>query len=353
MAGKSISSKSIFKGTVVFALVVPLLLSFIFGGWICIFTSPAFSFDDIPSLVDKVVIVTGGNSGIGKVAARELYKKGAKVVIAARNITRGNAAVQDIVKHAATVTSSRNATTAAPVGSIECMELDLMSFKNVKAFAKKFKGKYKKLDVLILNAGIMMPEFALSEDGYESQIQTNHLGHFLLVKLLESHIKKSKTRIVTVSSTAHEGTYAGGIVFESFTNGSGYNPVYAYGQSKLANLLFSQELARRYNGTGVTANALHPGLVHTDLSRHIEERIRKSVLLALLTPVFALVSTAAMGPEAGSLTTLYVATAPAAATVTGKYFYPIAVEYPVAPTATVALQKELWARSEKITKKYW
>ena len=352
MAGKSLSSKSVLKG-VFFTVAVSLLLSFIFGGWVCRYTSPAFSFDDIPSLAGKVVIITGGNSGIGKVSARELYRKGAKVVITARNITLGNAAVQDIVKHVAAAASSNNSTSASSVGSIECMELNLMSFKNVRTFAKKFKGSYKKIDVLILNAGIMMPEFTLSEDGYESQIQTNHLGHFLLVKLLEPHIKKSSTRIVTVSSTAHEGSYPGGIVVESFTNGSRYNPVYAYGQSKLANVLFSQELAERYNGTGVTSNSLHPGLVHTELSRHVEERIRKSVLLSLLMPLFALVATAAMGVESGSLTTLYVATAPQLAKVSGKYFYPIAVEYPLAPTATAALQKELWATSEKITKKYW
>jgi NAD(P)-dependent dehydrogenase (short-subunit alcohol dehydrogenase family) len=200
----------------------------------------------------------------------------------------------------------------------------------------------------------MMPPFSLTDDGFESQIGVNHLGHFVLIKHLNDLIKRSKSRIVTVSSCAHEGPYPDGIRYESFTSNDSYNPLYAYGQSKLANILFANELASRFNGTGVTSNSLHPGMIKTELGRYVEEQIKKSFVLTLLSPIFALFNTAMMDAGVGALTQLYVATAPELQGVTGKYFHPVArTTQPSKLAQNQTLQKELWEISEKLTRKFW
>lgn len=326
------------------AIALPLFISFVFDGWVAKIFSPYYSVKKIPSLNGKWAIVTGSNTGIGYVTVRELARKGANVIATTRSLEKGNLAQLKLMKEL-------NGTSG--IGSIEYMELDLTSMKQIKKFANKVKGKGKNIDIVILNAGIMMPPFGLTDEGFELQIGVNHLGHFVLVKLLNDLIKRSKSRIVTVSSCAHEGPYPEGIRYETFTSNSSYNPLYAYGQSKLANILFANELASRFNGTGVTSNSLHPGMIKTELGRYIEEQIKKSFVLTLFSPIFALFNTAMMDPNSGALTQLYVATSPELAGVTGKYFHPIArASQPSSLALNKTLQKELWEVSEKLTKKY-
>lgn len=168
-----------------------------------------------------------------------------------------------------------------------------------------------------------MPPFEVSVDGYESQIATNHLGSFLLVNLFDSIIKESKSRVVIVSSLAHEGSYEEGIKLSTFTNETEYNPIFSYGQSKLANILFSNELAERLNKSGATSNCLHPGMIQSNLVRHLQNQ--NSYILNLLTiPILEFVKLASLTTNDGALTQLYVATSPELTNVTGKYFKPIA-----------------------------
>lgn len=281
---------------------------------------------------------------------RELVKKGAYVIGSCRNMTEGAIALNDIKQQL-----SLSTTPLIKGGEAEYLQLDLTSFSSIKKFASEFKKKSKKLDVLILNAGVMMPPFSLTQDGYELQIGTNHIGHFLLFKLLEKMLTKSnQARLVTVSSCAHEGSYESGIDFSKFTTGDGYNAVYAYGQSKLANILFSNEVATRYNNTGLTSNSLHPGMIQTDLMRHINNAIGKNYWLQLLTPFFSLINLACMNADQGALTTLYVATSPDMRGVNGKYFQPVAMlTAPSAHATNTTLQQLLWTETEKITRKHW
>jgi NAD(P)-dependent dehydrogenase (short-subunit alcohol dehydrogenase family) len=162
----------------------------------------------------KIAIVTGSNTGIGYVTARELARRGAKVIVAARNIEKGEKAVQKIKSELGNVPGA---------SLIEFMKLDLSSLAEVKIFANDFTQKGAGLDMLILNAGVMAPDFGLTTDGFETQIGTNHFGHFLLVKLLIPVIKSSKTRVVHVSSVAHRFTYPEGLRFESFSSDHEYD----------------------------------------------------------------------------------------------------------------------------------
>lgn len=160
--------------------------------------------------------MTGSNTGIGYVTARELARKGAKVIVAARNVKKGQDAVKRIKAELGDAPGARQ---------IEFMNLDLSSFASVKVFADEFKQKDIPLDMLILNAGVMAPAYGLTTDGLETQIGTNHFGHFLLVKCLTPLIKSSKTRVVHVSSMLHAYSYPEGIRFDSFASGETYDPM--------------------------------------------------------------------------------------------------------------------------------
>jgi NAD(P)-dependent dehydrogenase (short-subunit alcohol dehydrogenase family) len=199
---------------------------------------------DIPNLDGRTVIVTGANSGIGRITARDLAAAGAHVVLAVRDTGKGDAA-------AATMT-----------GSVEVRPLNLASLASVRAFAAGWDGD---IDLLINNAGVMIPPFSRTEDGFELQMGTNHFGHFALTNLLLPHVKD---RVVTVSSTAHK---RGKIDFDDLNwTTRAYKPWPAYSQSKLANLLFTKELQRRLTqvGSPVVATAAHPGYAATNLQFH-------------------------------------------------------------------------------------
>ncbi|MBT3318916.1 MAG: SDR family NAD(P)-dependent oxidoreductase [Clostridia bacterium] len=214
----------------------------------------------IGDLKGKVFVVTGGNSGIGYEAVKIFAAKGAKVVMACRSLERADAALAKIIDEQESA-------------DVVTMELDLASMESVRAFAEVFISKYKRLDVLMNNAGLMVPPYGITEDGFEQQLGVNHIGHFALTGLLFDVIKATpKARIVNISSNAHK---FGGMRFDNmmFENGKGYRPMKAYAQSKIANLLFTYELQRKVDDAGldVMVLAAHPGASATNLSRHMEK----------------------------------------------------------------------------------
>jgi NAD(P)-dependent dehydrogenase (short-subunit alcohol dehydrogenase family) len=235
-------------------------------------------------------VVTGGNSGLGLSTARELARAGARVVLACRNLAKGEAARRDIEA-------------AAPGAPLELEELDLSSLDSVRAFAERFRGAHDGLDLLINNAGVMAPPRSETADGFELQLGTNHLGHFALTGLLIGAMEEREdARVVTLSSTAHK---AGRIAFDNLGGERHYFRWRAYSQSKLANLLFALELERRLRaaGSNVKSMAAHPGYAATNLQFAAPPLVDR-VVMRVLNPVVA------QSEEMGALPTLYAATAP-------------------------------------------
>ena len=238
----------------------------------------SFSVSDIPDQTGRTAVITGANSGIGRAAARALAARGATVVLAVRDLDKGRAAAAQIG------------------GATEVRELDLASLDSVRAFAAGWDGE---IDLLINNAGIMIPPAGRTIDGFETQLGTNHLGHFALTNLLLEHVTE---RVVTVSSTGHR---FGTIDFDDLQwDRKPYRAGRAYGQSKLANLLFTAELQRRLTAVGsrVLATAAHPGLAATNLQFHSGSRVI-DVIGGLLN------RTIAQDENGGALPTLYAALA--------------------------------------------
>ena len=227
--------------------------------------------ENIPDMKGKVVVVTGGNSGLGYESVKALARKGATVILASRSLEKGKEARKKILNE-------------VPEGDIQVMQLNLGDLESVRAFATGFKKQFKQLDVLMNNAGIMMTPYFKTKDGFEGQFGTNHLGHFALTGLLLDMIQATPgSRIVNVSSGAHRN---GAMDFDNlqFEGGKDYSPSKAYGRSKLANLLFTYELQRKFEeaGSKTIAVAAHPGVAMTNLARHLEKRL----LFKLLMPLF-------------------------------------------------------------------
>ena len=240
-------------------------------------TSSDWTAADVPDLTGDTAIVTGGNSGIGLEAARVLADRGARVVLAVRNATKGADAARSLP------------------GTVEVRPLDLADLASVRAFAADWSGD---ICLLINNAGIMAPPLSRTADGFELQFGTNHLGHFLLTDLLLPNVTG---RVVTVSSLAHLG---GRIDFDDPNwNRRRYKRWQAYGQSKLANLLFTSELQRRLTaaGSGVIATAAHPGWASTNLQSHSGNPVMNA-MMGLANRVFA------QSAADGALPTLFAAT---------------------------------------------
>ncbi|OBR65147.1 short-chain dehydrogenase [Paenibacillus oryzae] len=249
-------------------------------------------------MTGKVVIVTGANAGMGLAAVIELAKAGAEVIMACRSRQRGEEA-------------RAKALAESGAAHIELMLCDLGNFASIRAFCASVAERYSRLDVLINNAGVVSLKRQLTDDGYESMLGVNHLGHFLLTTELLGLLHASpQGRIVVVSSGAYK---VGHIHFDDMNLQRGFNVVKGYAQSKLANILFTRELARRLEGTSVTVNCLHPGAVGTSLGVNRETGFGKSVY-ALLRPFF-------LTPLEGAETTLYLASSQEGGTASGNYYY--------------------------------
>lgn len=244
----------------------------------------------------KVVIVTGANSGIGKATAMELARRGARVYLACRSSDRGEAARQDIVQE-----------TDNP--EVFFLKLDLGSIRSIRDFARAFGELESRLDVLINNAGIAGPR-KLTVDGFESQIGVNHMGHFLLTNLLIDLLQKSApSHVITLSSSVHRVATLNRMDLNSEKS---FKPFMVYAQSKLANILFSRELARRMYGTGVTSNVVNPGPVHTNFAKNA------NIIVKLFwIPISFLFF---KNPVQGAQTSIRLAVDPRLETTTGKYF---------------------------------
>jgi len=266
----------------------------------------------------KICLITGGTNGIGKSTAQELARMGATVVIVGRNAQKTSQVVKEI-------------RAASGNNSVESLLADLSSQQGVRRLANEFKSKYSHLHVLLNNAGGFFMRRQLSVDGIEMTFALNHLAYFLLTNLLLDTLKASApARIINVSSDAHA---SGKIEFDNLQGERGYSPR-AYDNSKLANILFTMELARRLEGSGVTVNALHPGFVATGFAKN------NGKVIAALVSIFA--PLVARSPAKGAETSIYLASSPSVEGITGKYFHDSHV-IPAAPQATdIVVARKLW-----------
>ncbi len=276
-------------------------------------------------MTNKNALVTGGNAGIGFATAKALAQKGAHVYIVARDKTKAEEAVKNII----TDTGNKN---------VDYFLADFSSQTSIRKVVSEIKSRVNVIDVLINNAGGTFLEFGLTEDGIEKTIATNHFAYFLLTNLLLEQIKKSaQGRIVNVASGSH---YRGKINFESFAQNKGYFVMKAYGQSKLANVLFTNELAERLSGTNVTVNSLHPGFVKTKIGN------KNATWYSGL--FWSIVTLGAISVEEGAQTSVYLATSPDVKHITGKYFDKCKPKQPSKLALDKNLGKELWKKSEEL-----
>lgn len=274
------------------------------------------------SLAGQTMLVTGCNSGLGLETLRVLALRGARVLGTARTLEKARAAC------------------AGVTGQTMPLACELSDPASVRACVAEVAAAGFKLDAIIGNAGIMALPQLQRAHGYELQFFTNHIGHFILVTGLLNHLTASG-RVVMLSSSAHTMAPKDGIEFDNLDGSKGYGPWRQYGQSKFANILFTKELARRFAGTQRTANAVHPGVIRTNLVRH---NSFMDVMMAVIGPIF--LKTVAQG----AATQVYVATSPALATVSGKFFADCNVTAPRRDAEDAATAKKLWEVSERIVK---
>ena len=292
--------------------------------------------EQIPDQHERLAIVTGANSGIGFVAARELARAGARVVLACRNVEKADAAAREI-------------TASVPGASVSVEALDLGSLASVRAFADRFAQTGDRIDLLVNNAGVMAPPRRTTADGFELQFGTNHLGHFALTALLIGRMKdRGDARVVIVSSSAHR---TGKMNFDDLQGERHYGRWSAYGQSKLSNLLFMGELDRRLRAakSNIRSVAAHPGYAATNLQTAAAPRY-EAFVMSIGNHILA--QSAAMG----ALPTLYAATNPDVES--GAYIGPGGLfemrGYPTDVPRTAAARDEaaaarLWSMSEDLT----
>ena len=293
--------------------------------------SAKWTSDDVPGQRGRLAVVTGANTGLGFETARVLAARGASVVLAVRDTDKGKRAAARIAG-------------TAPGADVTVQPLDLASLESVRAAAGELRARHPRIDLLVNNAGVMFPPRQATRDGFELQLGTNHLGHFALTGLLlEQMLPVPGSRVVTVSSLAHR--LRARINFDDLQSERSYHRVAAYSQSKLANLMFTYELARRLSGAGTTiAVAAHPGLAGTELSRH--------------TPAIVAFSYARVSQQAamGALPVLRAATDPGV--LGGQYYGPRGLfgarGYPKLAESSgrsrdTAIQRRLWTVSEQLT----
>ncbi|XP_003971836.2 retinol dehydrogenase 14b [Takifugu rubripes] len=315
----------------------PLLIAAIVGGGVLLLMRRLFPVQKAVKLLrypadtmrGKTVIVTGANCGIGKALAGELLKLQARVVMACRDQQSAQEAAQDLKNEA-----------GPEQGEVVIKHLDLASLRSVRKFCEEIIEEEEKIDVLINNAGIYQCPYSKTEDGFEMQFGVNHLGHFLLTHLLLDLLKASSpSRIVVVSSKLYK---YGDINFDDLNSEKSYDKAFCYSQSKLANLLFTLELARQLEGTGVTVNALTPGIVRTRLGRHVQMPFLAKPLFHLASLVFF------KSPLEGAQTPLYLACSPEVEGVSGKCFANCEEEELMPKATDEQAAKRLWDISRRM-----
>jgi NAD(P)-dependent dehydrogenase (short-subunit alcohol dehydrogenase family) len=283
----------------------------------------------MPTLQDKIILVTGATSGIGEVTARELARRGAHVILLARNRQKAERTQQEIIA-------------ATGNKQVDIVLADLSVMQQVRDVAAQLHDKYPRLDVLVNNAGLMFgAERELSPDGYEMTLATNHLGPFLLTSLLLDLLQKSPAaRIVNVASMAYRFSKP---TLTDLQSEQDYSPVWEYGNTKLWNIMFTQELAQRLRAhgiTNVTTNCLHPGAVATGYGQQTGGIV--GAALSLARPFM-------ISPEKGAQTSIFLATDPSVATVSGGFFSKKKPEPVKSSFNTPANNQKLWEISEKLT----
>lgn len=271
----------------------------------------------------KVAVITGANSGIGKETAKALAKQGVIVVMGCRDAERAESARQEIMSESGS-------------SNVVVIPLDLASLQSVRNFAAQFQQQHKHLDLLINNAGLFPFKKQMTEDGFETQFGVNHLGHFLLTHLLMPQLQNAeRARVINVASMIH---HLGKVDFDSFRGEKRYSPLAAYGQSKLANVLFTRELAQRCKGTNVTAYCLHPGAVGTNIAGRSPVRRTLYKLLG-----------GYLSPARGAKTSIYLATEPGIESSSGSYYDEHCKVKPGSKRSRdTALAERLWKVSEQL-----
>lgn len=278
-----------------------------------------------PKMENKVVVVTGATSGIGYFTALELARMGAEVVLVGRNQEKCIASVGRIM------TETGNQKTSFFVA-------DLSSLEDILSLANQIKAKFDRLDVLVNNAGAFFSRRCVSTDNHEITLALNHLNYFYLTNLLLGLINESKAgRIVNVSSMAH---FYGKINFDDLQSKNEYNSMGAYSNSKLANILFTYELARRLSPKNISVNTLHPGFVATNFGKSNG---------GIYHPIFGLAQLAAISPQKGAETSIYLASSPEVEGVTGKYFNKKKAVCSSDLSYNLQLAAQLWLVSEQLT----
>ena len=276
---------------------------------------------------NKNILITGATSGIGLETAKSLAKKGANIYIVARSTDKAKSTVEEIKKF-----SENN--------NIDFFVADLSSLKEVRKLSEEVKAKLNKLDVLINNAGATFQHFKLSVDSIEMTFATNHLSYFLLTNLLLDLLKKSaSSRIIIVASHSH---YRGTMDFNDLNMKTNFNGLKAYERSKLANVLFTLELAERLKGSGITINALHPGRVKTDIGSK-----NSGLLYKIGWTFFKLFLSVTV--KKGARTSIYLAHSEEVKDVSGKYFAECKQKWHSRYSQTPGLKEKLWEESERLT----
>jgi NAD(P)-dependent dehydrogenase (short-subunit alcohol dehydrogenase family) len=283
----------------------------------------------VPDMQGKTVVVTGGNSGIGFETAAALGAMGARMLITARNAGRGEAAVTMLTQR------------LGGAGAVELVVFDLADLSSVRAGAAEILQRCPRLDVLVNNAGLILTDRAETVDGFEATFGINHLGPFLLTNLLRDRLVESApARVVNVASTAHNQARKG-MPFDDLQSTQKYAPMRVYGESKLANILFTSELARRLEGTGVTANSLHPGTVRTGYGADGDTKGLLALGIRIGQPLF-------MSPLKGARTSVFLASSPDVEGVTGRYFAKCKEKTPKRQALDSDAARRLWAVSEEM-----
>jgi NAD(P)-dependent dehydrogenase (short-subunit alcohol dehydrogenase family) len=279
----------------------------------------------------KLVLLTGGNAGIGLETCVALAGAGYHVVFTSRDAGRGDAALADIRERSGS-------------SAVEVMPLDLARFSSVHEFADAFLARYDRVDVLVHNAGVVLGSRRVTEDGNEMTFQVNHLGPFLLdARLRDRVVASGSARVIVVSSDAHTSAKRG-LYFDDLQSERRYRSFAVYGRTKLANILFTRELSRRQTAAGAeaTANAVHPGFVASRFGRDGDTGRLGSVVMPLLRPF-------ALNQQQGAQTSIYVASAPELEGVTGGYWVKCAPATPSAAALDDDAGRRLWEVSEQLT----